>query len=109
MTLNRSTVRAKVVSIPVAIAVVMPVKHLRPRRVHGVAFKRLTRPEKPVPRDSVHARRRRDATKQEHYDEDSKQASNPSRAARDGAYARTAIPKFSGGGGGSASTTRSMS
>ena len=47
-------------------------------------------------------------TKQKHYDE-SKQASNPSRAARDGAYARTAMPKFSGGGSGSASTTRSIS
>ena len=50
--------------------------------------------------------------KQNNYDDGasaSNRPSNPSRAARDGAYARTAMPKFSGGGGGSASTTRSMS
>ena len=78
--------------------------HLRPRTVDAglAACEDTKKREKPV-RYAIATY----ATKQEHYD--SKQASNPSRAARDGAYARTAIPKFSGGGGGSASTTRSIS
>ena len=95
-------------------ALVTPVVTPGPRYVDSASVPELcslTRLEKPVPWEKT-ITPQRDMKQQKHYEEDAsapKHPSSPSRAARDGAYARTAMPKFSGGGGGSASTTRSMS